>query len=45
MIQEDVDLFRMIVMGYVQTNVQTTFDNNRSTAPIKERLGSGSLNK
>ena len=45
MIQEDVDLFRMIVMGYVQTNVNSTFDNNRATAPIKDRLGSGSLNK
>ena len=45
MIQEDVDLFRMIVMGYVQTNVNSTFNNNRATAPIKDRLGSGSLNK
>jgi len=48
MIQEDVDLFKKIVMGYVETNVNNTFDNNRATAPSKDQLGSnapGSLNK
>jgi len=45
MIQGDVDLFRKIVMGYVTTNVNSTFDDNRSTSAAKDRLGPGSLNK
>lgn len=47
MIQEDVDLFRKIVMGYVETNVNSTFDNNRATS-AKNQLSSnapGALNK
>tara|TARA_R100001443_G_scaffold987_2_gene3956 strand:+ start:8454 stop:9653 length:1200 start_codon:yes stop_codon:yes gene_type:complete len=45
MIQKDVELFRKIVMGYVTTNVNSTFDDNRSTSAAKDRLGPGSLNK
>ena len=43
----NIDIFRKIVMGYVETNVNSTFNNNRATS-AKNQLSSnapGALNK